>query len=79
MYVAPIAHGYAVSINDEQAMKFTGRTGDFTGKMCLISHSLQLGMPGHLIENKRDTADRALLTRHVRHHGDAVAIVVARR
>ncbi|MGQ7115904.1 hypothetical protein ACUOFC_64500, partial [Escherichia sp. TWPC-MK] len=31
-----------------------------------------------LDENKRDTADRALLTRHVRHHGDAVAIVVAR-
>ncbi|XNM52431.1 hypothetical protein ACLK2I_15735 [Escherichia coli] len=27
-----------------------------------------------LDENKRDTADRALLTRHVRHHGDAVAI-----
>ena len=36
---------------------------------------------GHALtldENKRDTADRALLTRHVRHHGDAVAIVVAR-
>lgn len=31
-----------------------------------------------LDENKRDTADRALLTRHVRHHGDAVAVVVAR-
>ncbi len=35
-------------------------------------------MHGHLTKNKRDTADRALLTRHVRHHGDAVAIVVAR-
>ncbi len=35
-------------------------------------------MPRTLDENKRDTADRALLTRHVRHHGDAVAIVVAR-
>ncbi len=31
-----------------------------------------------LDQNKRDTADRALLTRHIRHHGDAVAIVVAR-
>ncbi|MFO6426281.1 hypothetical protein ACLBOM_09565 [Escherichia coli] len=32
-----------------------------------------------LDENKRDTADRALLTRHVRHHGDAVADPVAAR
>ena len=31
-----------------------------------------------LDESKQDVADRQLLTRHVRHHGDAVAIVVAR-
>ncbi|XPE60423.1 hypothetical protein ACNKHT_18425 [Shigella flexneri] len=48
------------------------------GKMCLIFHLLLLGHAWTLDENKRDTADRALLTRHVRHHGDAVAIVVAR-
>ncbi len=28
---SPIAHGYAVSINDEQA-EFAGRHGDFTGR-----------------------------------------------
>lgn len=74
---SPIAHGYAVSINDEQARSLPGVLAILHGKMYLISHSLQLGTHGH-DENKRDTADRALLTRHVRHHGDAVAIVVAR-
>ncbi len=44
---SPIAHGYAVNINDEQA-EFAGRPGDFTGKMCQKSHSPRQGMPGHL-------------------------------
>lgn len=59
---SPIAHGYAVSINDEQARSLPGVLA-ILPKMCLISHSLQLGMHGRG-ENKRDTADRALLTRH---------------
>lgn len=45
---SPIAHGYAVSINDEQARSLPGVLAIFTSKMCLIFHSLQLGMPGHL-------------------------------
>lgn len=45
---SPIAHGYAVSINDEQA-EFAGRPRDFyLGKMCQKSHSPRQGMPGHL-------------------------------
>lgn len=45
---SPIAHGYAVGINDEQARSLPGVLAIFTGKMYLISHSLQLGMHGHL-------------------------------
>lgn len=42
---SPIAHGYAVSINDEQARSLPGVLAILHGKMCLIFHSLQLGMP----------------------------------
>ena len=41
---SPIAHGYAVSINDEHRAYWRF----LPGKMYLIFHSLQLGMPGHL-------------------------------
>lgn len=44
---SPIAHGYAVSINDEQARSLPCVLA-ILPKMCLISHSLQLGMHGHL-------------------------------
>ncbi|MFO6484110.1 hypothetical protein ACLBR5_08665 [Escherichia coli] len=44
---SPIAHGYAVSINDEQARGLPGVLAIFTWKMCLIFHLLLLGMPGH--------------------------------
>lgn len=40
---SPIAHGYAVSINDEQA-EFAGRPRDFYPKMCQKSHSPRQGM-----------------------------------
>lgn len=74
---SPIAHGYAVSINDEQA-EFAGRPGDFYLEDVPEIPFATAGHAWTLDENKRDTADRALLTRHVRHHGDAAAIVVAR-
>ncbi|XNM78913.1 hypothetical protein ACLK19_19080 [Escherichia coli] len=44
---SPIAHGYAVSINDEQARSLPGVPLDLYGKMCLIFHLLLLGMPEH--------------------------------
>ncbi|MFP1557358.1 hypothetical protein ACLB1T_05505 [Escherichia coli] len=72
---SPIAHGYAVSINDEQARSLPGVLT--LPNTCWIFHLLLLGMPDD--QNKRiPPISCALLTRHVRHHGDAVAIVVAR-
>lgn len=44
---SPIAHGYAVSINDEQAGSLPG-VWRFYGKMCQKSHSPRQGMHGHL-------------------------------
>lgn len=75
---SPIAHGYAVSINDEQARSLPGVLAIFTREDVPDIPFATAGHARTLDENKRDTADRALLTRHVRHHGDAVAIVVAR-
>lgn len=42
---SPIAHGYAVSINDEQAGSLPGVTAILHGKMCQKSHSPRQGMP----------------------------------
>lgn len=75
---SPIAHGYATSINCDEAKSLPGVLAVFTWEDVPDIPFATAGHAWTLDENKRDTADRFLLTRHVRHHGDAVAIVVAR-
>lgn len=75
---SPIAHGYATRINCDEAKSMPGVLAVFTWEDVPAIPFATAGHAWTLDENKRDTADRYLLTRHVRHHGDAVAIVVAR-
>ncbi len=75
---SPIAHGYAININYEQAKSLPGVLAVFTWEDVPNFPFATAGHAWTLNEDKRDIADRFLLNRHVRHHGDAVAIVVAR-
>ncbi|WP_260861526.1 xanthine dehydrogenase molybdenum-binding subunit XdhA [Citrobacter sp. Marseille-Q6884] len=75
---SPIAHGYATHINCDEAKNLPGVLAVFTWEDVPAIPFATAGHAWTLEEGKRDTADRYLLTRHVRHHGDAVAIVVAR-
>ncbi|QRG79883.1 xanthine dehydrogenase molybdenum-binding subunit XdhA [Citrobacter sp. R56] len=75
---SPIAHGYAASINCDQAKNLPGVLAVFTWEDVPDIPFATAGHAWSLDDKKRDVADRYLLTRHVRHHGDAVAIVVAR-
>lgn len=74
---SPIAHGLVTHIDTSKALQLPGVEAIFT-----YQDVPQHGFPtaGHawsLDANKRDVADKQLLTQHVRHHGDGVAIVVA--
>lgn len=75
---SPIAHGYANNIDCSEAKKLPGVLAVFTWEDVPDIAFATAGHAWTLDEGKRDIADRYLLTRHVRHHGDAVAIVVAR-
>lgn len=73
-----IAHGMVTSVDASQALAMPGVVAVFT---CDDVPQIPFATAGHawsLEPAKRDVADRLLLNRHVRHHGDGVAIVVAR-
>ena len=75
---SPIAHGYATKIDCTEARALNGVLAVFTWEDVPAIPFATAGHAWTLEPEKRDVADRLLLTRHVRHHGDAVAIVVAR-
>lgn len=73
-----IAHGYVSKIDCAKARALPGVLAVFTWEDVPAIPFATAGHAWSLEPQKRDIADRCLLTRHVRHHGDPVAIVVAR-
>lgn len=73
-----IAHGRVKSIDASQALALDGVEAVFTYKDVPQTIYATAGHPFNLLPEKRDVADRQLLTGHVRHYGDEVAVVVAR-
>lgn len=74
---SPIAHGLVTRIDMQKALQLPGVEAIFTYQDIPPAHFPTAGHAWSLDANKRDVADKQLLTNHVRHHGDAVAIVVA--
>ena len=74
---SPIAHGKVKSIDISRAKSLAGVDAVFTWKDVPDFKFPTAGHPYSLNVEKLDVADKLLLTDHVRHHGDAVAIVVA--
>jgi xanthine dehydrogenase molybdenum-binding subunit len=78
LFHSTIAHGLVTGIDTSQALALPGVDAIFTfddvpqNKFATAGHPFALD-PGHA-----DVEDRLLLTRHVRFHGDEIAVVVAR-
>ena len=72
-----IAHGLVKSIDIQAALDTPGVEAVFTYKDVPGTIYPTAGHPYNLLPEKRDVADRSLLTSHVRHYGDEVAVVVA--
>ncbi|WP_425323357.1 xanthine dehydrogenase subunit XdhA [Arsenophonus nasoniae] len=73
-----IAHGFVTEIDYRQALALPGVVNIFTWQDVPQIPFATAGHAWTLDAKKRDIADRLLLTRHVRHFGDGIAIVVAR-
>lgn len=73
-----IAHGLVKAIDARAALGTPGVEAVFTYKDIPDTIYPTAGHPYNLLPEKRDVADRRLLTSHVRHYGDEVAVVVAR-
>ncbi|KEY61018.1 xanthine dehydrogenase molybdenum-binding subunit XdhA [Serratia sp. DD3] len=74
---SPIAHGLVTRIDTEKALQLPGVEAIFTYQDIPSYLFPTAGHAWSLDANKHDVADKQLLTNHVRHHGDGVAIVVA--
>ena len=75
---SPIAHGKVRRIDISKALAYPGVDAVFTYEDVPNFIFPTAGHAHSLDPNKLDVADRHLLTSHVRHQGDGVAIVVAR-
>ncbi|AOP42089.2 xanthine dehydrogenase molybdenum-binding subunit XdhA [Edwardsiella piscicida] len=73
-----IAHGNVTAIDTREAESMPGVEAVFTFHDVPSAPFPTAGHAWSLEPGKRDIADRHLLTGHVRHFGDGVAIVVAR-
>lgn len=73
-----IAHGTVTAIDTREAKSMPGVEAVFTFHDVPQTPFPTAGHAWSLAPEKRDIADRYLLTGHVRHFGDGVAIVVAR-
>ena len=75
---SPIAHGRVKSIDPSRARELPGVDAVFTYEDVPDILFATAGHPYSVDPAHRDVADRRLLNRHVRYHGDEVAVVVAR-
>jgi len=73
-----VAHGLVRSVDASQALALPGVEAVFTYEDVPDTPFPTAGHPWSLEPDHRDVADRLLLTRHIRFHGDEVAVVVAR-